>query len=104
MEKILVEPKNALIKQYIAMLATEDVHVHFKPEAILEIATFATQVNEKTENIGARRLHTMMEKLMEEISFEASDLAGKTIEIDIKYVQDKLKNMVENEDLARYVL
>jgi len=104
LEQILVEPKNALIKQYMALLSTEKVDLVFKTDAIAEIAAFAARVNEKTENIGARRLHTIMEKLMEEISFEAPELTGQKLEIGADYVQEKLKNMVENEDLARYVL
>lgn len=104
LKRILVEPKNALIKQYKALLKTEDVDLDFDNSAINQIASFAAKVNETSENIGARRLHTIMEKLLEEVSFEASDLKGKKITIDSNYVTEKLKNMVEDKDLVRYVL
>ncbi|MCS7163747.1 MAG: ATP-dependent protease ATPase subunit HslU [Thermodesulfovibrio sp.] len=102
--RILTEPDNALIKQYIALLATEDVHLEFTKDAIEEIAEIAQQVNEKTENIGARRLHTVMEKLLEDISFNASELKGQKIIIDAKFVREKLSEIIKSEDLSRYIL
>ncbi|MBI5969471.1 MAG: ATP-dependent protease ATPase subunit HslU [Deltaproteobacteria bacterium] len=102
--RILTEPKNALIKQYTALLATEGVTLSFADDAIAEIAEIATVVNERTENIGARRLHTIMEKLLDEVSFEAPDRAEKKVTIDAKYVQDKLAEIVKDEDLSRYIL
>lgn len=103
-ERILTEPDNALIKQYRALLKTEQVDLIFTEEAIREVASLASMVNERTEDIGARRLHTVMEKLLEEVSFNASGLKGKTVTIDDKYVQDKLREIVEREDLSRYIL
>jgi ATP-dependent HslUV protease ATP-binding subunit HslU len=88
--KILTEPQNALIKQYTALLETEDIKIEFTDEAISEIAGLAALVNDRSENIGARRLHTIMEKLLDEISFDAPDLEMKAIEIDAKYVREKL--------------
>lgn len=102
--RILTEPKNALIKQYVALMETEGVKLRFQDEAIVEIARLATEVNEQTENIGARRLHTIMEKLLEEVSFEGPDLKKKTIKIDAKYVTDRLADVVKNQDLSRYIL
>jgi ATP-dependent HslUV protease ATP-binding subunit HslU len=102
--RILTEPENALIKQYTALLETESVRLDFRENAIAEIAEMATLINERTENIGARRLYTMMEKLLDEISFEAPDWAGKNMVIDAKYVREKLKGFVEDEDLSRYIL
>jgi ATP-dependent HslUV protease ATP-binding subunit HslU len=102
--RILTEPKNALIKQYVALLSTEGVTIRFTDGAIGRIADFATIVNERTENIGARRLHTVMEKLLDEISFEAPDLREKSITIDEAYVERMLADIVRNEDLSRYVL
>lgn len=102
--RILTEPHNALIKQYVEMMATEDVNIDFTDEAIAEIAEIATIVNERTENIGARRLYTIMETLLDEISFEAPDMREKEIRIDTEYVQDKLNDIVEDEDLSRYIL
>jgi len=102
--KILTEPKNALIKQYKALLETEGVVLDFKEDAIAEIAEIATLVNERTENIGARRLYTIMEKFLEEISFEAPDIKGQTIPITGQYVRGKLSNIIKNEDLSRYIL
>jgi ATP-dependent HslUV protease ATP-binding subunit HslU len=102
--RILTEPQNALVKQYMALLETEDVLLDFRPEAIDRIADFATLVNERTENIGARRLHTVMEKLLDEISFEAPDLSQKSITIDAAYVDRMLADIVKNEDLSRYIL
>jgi ATP-dependent HslUV protease ATP-binding subunit HslU len=102
--RILTEPKNALIKQYIALLSTEGVTLRFTDGAIGRIADFATTVNERTENIGARRLHTVMEKLLDEVSFNAPDLRDKEITIDEAYVDRMLADIVRNEDLSRYVL
>ncbi|MEN6374517.1 MAG: ATP-dependent protease ATPase subunit HslU [Smithella sp.] len=102
--RILTEPKNALVKQYIEMMATEGIKLSFTDEAVAEIAEVATQVNEKTENIGARRLYTIMETLLDDISFEAPDMEEKEITIDEKYVQEKLDEIVEDEDLSRYIL
>jgi len=102
--RILTEPQNALIKQYIALLETEGVKLTFLDDAVQEIARFATTVNESTENIGARRLHTIMEKLLDEISFEGPDLKKKTIRIDAAYVQKMLAEIVKDQDLSRYIL
>lgn len=103
-ERILTEPKNALIKQSQALMKTEGVDLVFEEEAIREIASLAFLVNERTEDIGARRLHTVMEKLLEEISFEAPYMKGKSFTITAKYVRERLKDIVESEDLSRYIL
>ncbi|SHI90368.1 ATP-dependent protease ATPase subunit HslU [Desulfofundulus thermosubterraneus] len=102
--QILTEPENALIKQYTALLATEGLNVKFSQDSLVEIAKIAYTVNEQTENIGARRLHTIMEKLLEDLSFDAPELQGQTITIDRDYVQQKLGDIVKNEDLSRYIL
>lgn len=102
--RILTEPNNALVKQYTEMMATEDIKLSFTDEAVEQIAEVATIVNERTENIGARRLYTIMETLLEDISFDAPDLQEKNIVIDAKYVEEKLDNIVEDEDLSRYIL
>ena len=102
--RILTEPSNALIKQYREMLATEGVVLDIKDDAIAEIADVAALVNERTENIGARRLYTIMETLLDEVSFDAPDLIEKNITIDAGYVKDKLCDIVEDEDLSRYIL
>jgi ATP-dependent HslUV protease ATP-binding subunit HslU len=102
--RILTEPQNALIKQYIALLETEGIKLTFLDDAVQEVARFATTVNENTENIGARRLHTIMEKLLDEISFEGPDLKKKTIRIDAAYVQKMLADIVKDQDLSRYIL
>ena len=102
--RILTEPDNALIKQYIALLFTEEVEIDFTKDAIDEIADIAAHVNEKTENIGARRLHTVLEKLLEDISFEAPERKNGRLEIDKKYVKEKLSEIVKDEDLSRYIL
>ncbi len=102
--RILTEPQNALVKQYTALLETEGVRLDFLPEAVDRIADFATLVNDRAENIGARRLHTVMEKLLDEVSFEAPDLAEKSITIDAAYVDRMLADIVKNEDLTRYIL
>jgi ATP-dependent HslUV protease ATP-binding subunit HslU len=103
-ERILTEPENALIKQYLALMDTEGVRLTFTPEAVAEIAHLATKVNERTENIGARRLHTVMEKLLEEISFTAPDLGEQEITITAEYVRERLDNLIADEDLSRYIL
>ena len=102
--RILTEPRNALIKQYIALMDTEGIELAFTDDAIRKIADFAQTVNERTENIGARRLHTVLEKLLDEISFEGPDLVEKTVTIDEAYVTRMLADIVKNEDLSRYIL
>jgi ATP-dependent HslUV protease ATP-binding subunit HslU len=102
--RILTEPRNALIKQYIALMDTEGIALAFTDDAIRRIADFAQTVNEHTENIGARRLHTVLEKLLDEISFEGPDLAEKSVTIDDAYVTRMLADIVKNEDLSRYIL
>ncbi|MBV8545587.1 MAG: ATP-dependent protease ATPase subunit HslU [Acidobacteria bacterium] len=102
--RILHEPKNALTMQYSALLGTEGVTLTFADEAIAEVARYAALVNEKTENIGARRLHTILERLLDELSFDASDMSGQTVTIDAAYVQRVLAETVKDEDLSRYVL
>ena len=103
-QQILTEPRNALIKQYIELMATEGVKITFLQNSLVEIAQIAYTVNEQTENIGARRLHTIMEKLMEEFLFEGSELSGQSFTIDDAYVQQKLSEVVKDEDLSRYIL
>jgi ATP-dependent HslUV protease ATP-binding subunit HslU len=102
--RILTEPRNALVKQYIALMDTEGITLTFTDEAIRRIADFAQTVNEHTENIGARRLHTVLEKLLDEISFEGPDLSEKSVTIDEAYVTKMLADIVKNEDLSRYIL
>jgi len=102
--RILTEPKNALIKQYIALLDTEGVKLSFTEDAVQTVARFATSVNEQTENIGARRLHTILEKVLDELSFEAPDLKKKTVKVDAAYVNRQLADIVKNQDLSRYIL
>ncbi|MCL2441007.1 MAG: ATP-dependent protease ATPase subunit HslU [Treponema sp.] len=102
--RILTEPKNALIKQYTELLGTEKVTLNFTPEAIEHLAALAADVNSKLENIGARRLHTIMETLLEELSFEASDIAPANINITVDYVNEKLADIVKDQDLGRYIL
>ncbi|HEY6010007.1 MAG TPA: ATP-dependent protease ATPase subunit HslU [Nitrospirota bacterium] len=102
--RILTEPQNALIRQQIAMLATENVSLAFSRDAIEEIADIATQVNERTENIGARRLHTIMERLLDEISFDAPEKQGSSVAINADYVRKRLADIVKSEDLSRYIL
>ncbi len=102
--RILTEPNASLTEQYIAMLKTEGVNVEFTTDGIERIANAAWNVNEKTENIGARRLHTVLERLMEEISFDASEKSGETLTIDAEYVNKYLDELVEDEDLSRYIL
>ena len=102
--RILTEPKNALIKQYVALLETEGLKLNITDDAVETIAKFATSVNEQTENIGARRLHTILEKVLEELSFEASDLKKKNVKVDAAYVNKQLADIVKNQDLSRYIL
>ena len=102
--RILTEPRNALVKQYVALLGTEDLTVTFTAGAVGRIADFAARVNDATENIGARRLHTVMERLLDELSFEAPDMGEKTVVIDEAYVDRMLADIVRNEDLSRYIL
>jgi len=102
--RILTEPKSALIKQYTALMATEGVTLEFTPEAIQRIAELAAIVNERTENIGARRLHTMMERLLDEVSFHASELGGREIRVDGPYVDRMLEDIAKSDDLSRYIL
>jgi ATP-dependent HslUV protease ATP-binding subunit HslU len=102
--RILKEPKSALVKQYAALLETEGIKLSFADDALEGIAKFAAAVNDQTENIGARRLHTIMEKLLDEISFEGPDLKKKTVRIDAAYVQKQLADIVKNQDLSRYIL
>ena len=102
--RILTEPQNALIKQYVALLETEGIKLSFQEDAVQEVARFAATVNESTENIGARRLHTIMEKLLDDISFEGPDLKKKAVRIDAAYVQKMLADIVKDQDLSRYIL
>lgn len=102
--RILTEPRNALLLQYIALLRTEGVDVVFEDEAVAEIARMAEEVNDRTENIGARRLHTLMERLLEDILFDAPDMKMERIVIDKSYVEEKLKDIKDDEDLSRYIL
>ena len=102
--RILTEPQNALITQYKALLATEGIELEFEESAIREIAHMASKVNERMENIGARRLHTVMEKLVDEISFNAPDMTEKTVIITKDYVSEKLDDILEDENLSRYIL
>ncbi len=102
--RILTEPHNALVKQYTALLETEDVKINFLEDSVDEIAEIAALVNDKTENIGARRLHTILEKLLEDISFDAPEKPGTKLDIDRKYVREKLSDIVKDEDLSRYIL
>ena len=102
--RILTEPKGALMTQYTALLATEGLDLTFEPAAVRRIAEFATMVNDRTENIGARRLHTVMEKLLDEVSFDAPDMSARSMVIDRDYVERMLVDIVKNEDLSRYIL
>jgi ATP-dependent HslUV protease ATP-binding subunit HslU len=103
-KRILTEPRNSLVRQYIALLGTEGIDLSFTEDAIDSIARFAFSVNEQTEDIGARRLHTIMETVLDEYSFEGPDLKNKTVEIDAAYIQQRLADIVKNEDLSRYIL
>ena len=102
--RILTEPKNALLKQYTALLETEGVKLTFTEDAVSALARFAALVNEQTENIGARRLHTILEKVLDEISFEAPELKKKNVKVDAAYVSKQLAEIVKNQDLSRYIL
>jgi len=102
--RILTEPENALTKQYVALMETEGVRLRFTDEAVAEIARIAVAVNERTENIGARRLHTVMEKLVEDISFDAPEMSDREITIDAAYVRRRLEDILNDEDLSRYIL
>lgn len=102
--RILTEPNASLTEQYIALLATEGLAIEFTEDGINALADAAWQVNESTENIGARRLHTMMERLVEEVSFNADERSGETITIDNAYVEKTLTELVKNEDLSRFIL
>jgi ATP-dependent HslUV protease ATP-binding subunit HslU len=102
--KILTQPRNALIRQYTELLRTEDVHLDFHPEAVERLAAIAAEVNASSENIGARRLSTIMELLLEDVSFHAPEIAGQTIAITAAYVDERLKDIVRNQDLSRYIL
>jgi ATP-dependent HslUV protease ATP-binding subunit HslU len=102
--RILTEPKNALIKQYLALMSTEDLRLEFTPQAIERIAELATFVNERTENIGARRLHTVLERLLDEVSFHAPELGGQSVTIDAPYVDRMLADIAKSDDLSRYIL
>jgi ATP-dependent HslUV protease ATP-binding subunit HslU len=102
--RILREPKNALTMQYTALLSTEGVDLRFSDDAIREVARYAAVVNEKTENIGARRLHTILERVLDELSFDASDMQGHQLTVDAAYVQRVLADIIKDEDLSRYVL
>ncbi len=103
-EAILTQTHASLVKQYQALLATENVHVEFSPQGITRLANIAFDVNERTENIGARRLSTVMERLLDEVSFDAANLGGQTIHVDAAYVDARLKELSQNEDLSRYIL
>jgi len=102
--RILTEPKNALLMQYKELLETERIEIEYTGDAVREIASIAAQVNDRMENIGARRLHTVMEHVFDEISFSAPDSEAKKIVIDRKYVQDRLSKILKDEDLSRYIL
>ena len=102
--RILTEPQNALIKQQVALLATEEVSISFSRDSIEEIADIAAKVNDRTENIGARRLHTILERLLDEISFDAPEKKGSKVAINAKYVQERLEDVLKSEDLSRYIL
>lgn len=102
--RILIEPENSLTSQYKAMLETEDVNIDFTPDAVVRIADIAAEVNSSAENIGARRLHTVMERLLDEVLFEAPDIKPATISITSEYVDERLKEVLENEDMSRYIL
>ncbi|MBI2060471.1 MAG: ATP-dependent protease ATPase subunit HslU [Nitrospirae bacterium] len=103
-ERILVEPENALVKQYVALMETEGLHLSFRDDAVQQIAAIAQQVNEGTENIGARRLHTILEKVLEQISFEGPSLSGTSVEITAEYVLDRVQKILKDKDLSRYIL
>jgi ATP-dependent HslUV protease ATP-binding subunit HslU len=103
-ERILTEPSNALTRQYTALMATEGVELEFAPDGVRRLAEIAAQVNERTENIGARRLHTVLEKLLEPLSFDAPERKGERIVIDAAHVDRELADLARNDDLSRYIL
>ena len=102
--RILTEPDNSLVRQYVALLATEDVHLEFRDDGVRALAEIAAQVNARTDDIGARRLHTVIERLLDEVSFDAPDLGGKQIVIDDGFVRERLAELARDEDLSRYIL
>jgi ATP-dependent HslUV protease ATP-binding subunit HslU len=102
--RILTEPDNSLVRQYRALLATEEVELEFREDGVRAIAEIAASVNGRTDDIGARRLHTVMERLLDEVSFDAPDLGGKCIVIDGQFVSERLGELARDEDLARYIL
>jgi ATP-dependent HslUV protease ATP-binding subunit HslU len=102
--RILTEPANSIIRQYEALMAVEGVELHFSEEALRAIASYSALANEKTEDIGARRLHTVMERILEDISFDADTMRGEKVEVDVSLIEEKLEELVENEDSARYIL
>jgi ATP-dependent HslUV protease ATP-binding subunit HslU len=102
--RILTEPRNSLVRQYKALLETEDVELDFEASGVEAIAEIAAQVNERTDDIGARRLHTVLERLLEELSFEAPDLGAQRVRVDADFVRGKLEGLVKDEDLSRYIL
>ena len=102
--RILTEPKAALTRQYVELMATEGVKLEFTPEAVDRLAAIAAQVNERQENIGARRLHTVLERLLDTLSYEAPDRDGQAVSIDRAYVDDHLGELVQDPDLSRYIL
>ncbi|MFP6777093.1 MAG: HslU--HslV peptidase ATPase subunit, partial [Alphaproteobacteria bacterium] len=104
LKSILTEPDNSLIRQYVALLGTEKVTLKFSDDAINTISDLAAEVNRAVENIGARRLHTVMEKLLEEISFEATDRSGDTISIDKEYVESRVADLAKDTDLSKFIL
>ena len=103
-ERILTEPENSLIRQYTALLATENLELRFSEDAVKTVASMAAEINETAENIGARRLHTVLEHLLEELSFEAPDRAGEMVEVTAEMVKKRLEDLVGDRDLARYIL
>jgi ATP-dependent HslUV protease ATP-binding subunit HslU len=102
--RILKEPRNSLVRQYVALLATEGIDLQFTDEAIEEVARIAADVNERMENIGARRLHTVMERLLDEISFDAAEKQGQRLLVDPDYVRSRLEGILADEDLSKYIL
>ena len=102
--RILREPKNSLTKQYEALMQTEGITLKFKDDAIEELAGYAYQINQSTQNIGARRLYTILERVLEELSFEAPDMKMGNVEINSAYIEDRLKKVAEDEDLSRFIL
>jgi ATP-dependent HslUV protease ATP-binding subunit HslU len=102
--RILTEPRNALTTQYVELLRTEGVTLQFTPDAVHAVAELATRVNERAENIGARRLYTILERVLEEISFQAPDMPGKVVTVDAGYVHARLSDVVRDQDLSRYIL